>query len=166
MSTAKNNRLVFVSEKWGTVTLVKKSVGFYEKIIRDVITPYWRGQLVHNWSGYYGDFGRDYFFFPKGKLVWLSPKFFSPINRLHMLRYCSYNFTGLDQAKHYLQMTITASLRLEWCLYVNDRLAASKIDERTNVLIDKHLSNALSYDAVLVVYNELLDTFNKNGYQV
>jgi len=82
-----------------------------------------------------------------------------------IIRYAAFSFTGLDRSKHLLHVALTNSLCLEWCLYVSDRLAASKWDQSVNVLIDAQLSKALSFDNVLVVYGELLTVFNKNGYQ-
>lgn len=70
--------------------------------------------------------------------------------------YCYFSFrTGFDQ-KHELRIRVTASLCLEWHLYVNDQEVGCYYDENANVLMDAHLSNALSYSNVKRVYSDLL----------
>lgn len=87
-------------------------------------------------------------------------------NFFYMLQYCIFRFTGHDQSKRELQIWIRPSLSLEYCLYINDRLAASKIDQETNILNEKEFSKTFSYDSVVSTYNELIDKFTKDGYQI
>lgn len=70
--------------------------------------------------------------------------------------YCYFSFrTGFDQ-KHELRVRVTASLFLEWHLYVNDFEVGFYLDEVTNILMEDRLANALSYHNVKRIYSDLL----------
>lgn len=76
-----------------------------------------------------------------------------------VITYCYFAFDH-GQDKHTLRVRVNPSLDLEWRLYINDLEAGYFCDGRTNVLIVEHVILALSYDNVIKVYNQLLNTQN------
>lgn len=69
--------------------------------------------------------------------------------------YCYFSFRGEGQ-KHELRVRVTASLGLEWHLYVNDQQVGFHIDNQVNILMADRLNVALSYHNVKRIYAELL----------
>lgn len=82
-----------------------------------------------------------------------------------MFQHCRYYFTGYDQSKHMLSCWVRPSLSVEFCLYVNERLAATKWDHDSNILNETVLGRVLSYNNILIVYTELLKEYAVNGYK-
>lgn len=69
--------------------------------------------------------------------------------------YCYFSFRGEGQ-KHELRVRVTASLGLEWHLYVNDQEVGFYVDNEVNILMPDRLNVALSYHNVKCIYAELL----------
>lgn len=69
--------------------------------------------------------------------------------------YCHFTFRNNSGAKHVLVVRVI-DLGLEWQLYVNDREVGYFLDEKTNVLIEAQMEQALSFKNVNRVYAELL----------
>lgn len=72
-----------------------------------------------------------------------------------LLYYCYFSFRNNSGAKHDLRVRVI-DLSLEWHLYVNDQEVGCFLDEKTNVLIEAQMEQALSFKNVNRVYAELL----------
>lgn len=78
------------------------------------------------------------------------------LHQVQPFHYCYFSFRGDHGQKHELRVRVTASLGLEWHLYVNDQEVGYYIDNEVNIVMADRLADALSYHSVIRIYTELL----------